>query len=74
MHSPTGSLDMEDDGMMHHAIYNRGGDDGVSEVIAEVLEVDVGSEQGRTLAVTAVDDLEEQRGIFSVLLFQPIKA
>ncbi len=27
--------------MMHHAIYNRGGDDGISEVIAEVLEVDV---------------------------------
>jgi hypothetical protein len=32
---------MEEDGMMHHAIYNRGGDDGVSEVIAEVLEVNV---------------------------------
>jgi len=41
VHSPTGSLDMEDDGMMHHAIYNRGGDDGISEVIAEVLEIDV---------------------------------
>ena len=65
---------MEEDGMMHHAIYNRGGDDGVSEVIAEVLEVNVCSEQGRTLAVTAVDDLEEQRGILGVLLFDPVKA
>jgi hypothetical protein len=65
---------MEEDGMMHQAIYNRGGDDGISEVIAEVLEVDVGSEQGRTLAVTAVDDLEEQRGIFGVLLLYPVKA
>jgi len=60
--------------MMHHAIHNGGGNDGVSEVIAEVLEVDVGREQCRPLAVTAVDDLEEQRGIFSVLLLQPVKA
>jgi hypothetical protein len=74
VHSPTGSLDMEDDGMMHHAIYNRGGGDGVSEVIAEVLEVDVCSAQGRTFAVTAVDYLEEQRGIFGVLLLDPVKA
>ena len=41
MHSPTGSLDIEDDGMMHHPVYNSCGDDGVSEVIAEVLEVNV---------------------------------
>ena len=60
--------------MMHHAIYNRGGDDGVSEVIAEVLEIDVRCEKCRTLAVTAVDDLEEQGGIFSVLLLYPVKA
>ena len=60
--------------MMHHAIDNRGGDDGISEVIAEVLEVNVRCEQCGTLAVTAVDDLEEQRGIFSVLLLQPVKA
>ena len=50
---------MEDDGMMHHAIDNGGGDDGVSEVIAEVLEVNVRSEQGGAFAVTAVDELEE---------------
>ena len=74
MHSPTGSLDMEDDGMMHHAIHNGGGGDGITEVIAEVLEVDVRCEKCRTLAVTAVDDLEEQGGIFSVLLLQPVKA
>ena len=66
MHPPTGSLDMEDDGMMHHAVNNRGGDDRISEVIAEVLEVDVRCEKCRTLAVTAVDDLEEQRGILSL--------
>ena len=60
--------------MMHHAIDNGGGDDGISEVIAEVLEVDVRCEKCRTFAVTAVDDLEEQRGIFGVLLLQPVKA
>jgi len=54
--------------MMHHAIHNGGGGDGITEVIAEVLEVDVRCEKCRTLAVTAVDDLEEQRGMFGVLL------
>jgi len=60
--------------MMHHTVHNCGGDDGISEVIAEVFEVNVRSEQRRTLAVTAVDDLEEQRGIFGVLLLEPVKA
>ncbi len=59
--------------MVHHAIYNRGGDNRVSEVIAEFLEANVRCKNGRTLAVTAVDDLEEQRGIPAVLLFQPIE-
>ena len=60
--------------MMHHTIHNGGGGDGISEVIAEVLLIDICREQRRTLAVTAVDDLEEQGGIFSVLLLQPVKA
>ena len=60
--------------MMHHSVYNRGGDDGVSEVIAEVLEVNIRCEKCRTFTVTAVDELEEQRGIFGVLLFYPVKA
>jgi len=60
--------------MVHHAIDNRGGDDGISEVIAEVLPIDICREQSRTFTVTAVDDLEEQRGIFSVLLLEPVKA
>jgi len=60
--------------MMHHAIDNRSGDDGVPEVIPEILPIDIRSEQSRPLAVTAVDDLEEERGIFAVLLLQPVKA
>jgi len=60
--------------MMHHSIDNRSSDDRVSEVIAEVLPIDVRCQKCRTLAVTAVDDLEEQRGMFGVLLLKPVKA
>ena len=73
MHSPTGSLDIEDDGVVHHAIYNRSGDNRISEIIAEFLEANIRRKNGRTLAVTAIDDLEEQRSILAVLLLQPIK-
>ncbi len=58
---------------MDHAIDNRSGDNGISEVIAEFLEADVRRENGRTFAVAAVDDFEEERGILGVLLLQPIK-
>ena len=58
---------------MHHSINDSRCDDGVSQVIAEVLKVNVRCEKGRTFAVTAVDDLEEERGIFAVLLLQPVK-
>ena len=60
--------------MMHHAIDNGSGDDGVSEVIPEVFEVDVRCQKCRILAVTAVDDLEEERGMFGLLLLDPIEA
>lgn len=59
--------------MMHHAIYNRGRDDGVSEIVAEILEIDVSREQCRPFAITTVDDLEEERSIFGVLLLDPIE-
>jgi len=59
---------------MHHAIDNRGGDDGISEVITEVLKINVRCKKCRTFTVTAVDDLEEQRCIFGVLLLDPVKA
>jgi len=63
-------LDVEDNGMMHHAIYNRSGDNRISEIIAELLEANVRCEKRRTFAITAVDDLEEERGVFGVLLLQ----
>ena len=60
--------------MVHHAIYNRGSDNWISKIIAEFLEANIGCKNDRTLAVTAIDDLEEQRGILAVLLLQPIKS
>ena len=74
MHSPTGPLDIEDNGMMHHAIHDGGGDDGVAKVITELSKVYVRCYQGGTFAVPAVYDLEEQRGISCLLLLQPVKA
>ena len=60
--------------MMDHAIDDGGGNDGISEVITEVLPVDIGCQKCRTLAVTAVDDLEEERGMFGLLLLDPVEA
>gem|GEM_PF-1997944 len=74
MHPPTGTLDIDDYRMMHHAIYDSSSDNRVSKVIANVLEVNVGSDQGGTFAVTSVDNLEEQRGVPCVLLLQSVEA
>ncbi len=74
MYSPTGSLDIEDNGVMYHAVYDGGGDNWVAKIITKVLEVDVRGKKSRTLAVAAIYDFEEQRGIFCILLLQPVKA
>ncbi len=52
---------------MDHSVHNRRGDDGVTEVVAELLEVDVRSEHGRPFGVPAVDDLEKESGVSCVL-------
>ena len=41
VHSPAGSLDIEDDGMVHHTVDNGGGHNRISEVIAQVLKVNI---------------------------------
>ena len=74
MYSPAGSLDIEDNGMMHHTVHDSGGDDGVTKIITKVLEVDVRGQKCGALTVAAVYDLEEQRGVFCILLLQPVKA
>jgi hypothetical protein len=40
VHSPAGALDVDDDGVMDHAIDDSGCNDGVSEAIAQDFEVD----------------------------------
>lgn len=74
MHSPTWPVDVDDNGMMHHAIHDSGGDHGIAEVVAELAEPYVRCHQRGSLAITAVNDLKEQRGVFGVLLLQPIEA
>ena len=60
MNPPTRPLDVDDDGMMHHPVYDSSGDNRVAEVITEVLEVNVGCQQSGTFAVTTVYNFEEQ--------------
>ena len=59
--------------MMYHAINDCGGNNGIPKVIAEIFKIEVGRHHCRTFAVTTVDDFEEQRSIFGVLLLQPVK-
>lgn len=63
MHSPAWPVDVNDDGMMHHAIYDGGCNDGITEVISELAKPYVRSKHRCPFAVAAVYDLEEQGGV-----------
>ena len=39
MHPPARPLDGDDDGVMHQAVHDGGGDDGISEVVPSWLNV-----------------------------------
>ena len=41
MQAPGGTVDVDDDGMMDHAVNGGCGNDGIAKVIAELFEVDV---------------------------------
>ena len=73
MHPPARAVNVDYYGVMHHAVHDGGGDDGISQVVAEFLEGDVGGDQRGALAVPAVDDFEEERGVPGVVLFQPVE-
>jgi len=64
VHSPAGTLDVDDDGMMDHAVHDSGGNDGITEIIAQGLKINVCCQKGGRFAVALVDDLEEQRCVF----------
>lgn len=74
MHSPARALDVDDDGVMDQPIDDGGGDDGVAEVIPQLLEVDVGRHDRGSLAVAAPGHFEEQGRLPGILLFDAIEA
>ena len=73
MHPVTGSVDVDNDRLMHHSINDGGCDDGIAQVLAQGLEVDVGCQNGGLFAVPPLDDLEEQRGVASRFLLQAVE-
>lgn len=74
MHPPAWPLDADYDGVVNHAVYDGGGDDGIAKVIAELGKPYVRGKDRRGLAVAAVYDFEEQGGIPGILLLKTVKA
>jgi hypothetical protein len=60
--------------VLDHPVNGGGGYDRVPEVIAELLEINIGGDDGRLFAIPAIDDLMEQRGIGGIVLLQAVKA
>lgn len=54
------ALDLEDDGSLHEAIEEGHGQRAVGQVLAPLVEVDVGYEGGRVLLVSSGNDLLKQ--------------
>ena len=61
MQPPGRPLDVDDDGVVHHTVHGGCGNHRVSQVIAELGEVDVCGQDCRALAVAAVDNLADPR-------------
>src|SRR5258708_5806615 len=64
----TISLDLKDDGAVHHSIQERRRQRRISQVVAPRLEVDVRHHRRGTLPAPRVDDLEQQVGRLRRLL------
>jgi len=74
VHAKARAFDVDHDGVMHETVNDGRGDHGVAQIVAELLEIDVGGDECRSLAIAAVDDLEEEGGVAGVVLFEPIEA
>ena len=74
MHAEAGAFDVDHDGVMHETVNDGRGDHGVAQIVAELPEIDVGGDECRSLAIAAVDDLEEEGGVAGIVLFEPIEA
>jgi len=74
MQPPGWSHNADDDRMVHHPVHGGDGDDRVAKVIAEFSEVDIGGNDGGTLAVAAINHFVKQAGVFGVMLFETVEA
>ena len=62
--------------MMDHAVDNSRGNRGITQVVSQLFEINISGNERRALAlaVAAINNFEEERGIASVVLFQPVEA
>jgi len=74
MHAVTGTVNVDDDRMMDHAIHHGGRNHRIAQIYTHGRKVDVGSQDGGLLAVSALDDFKKKRSISTRFLFQPIKS
>ena len=62
-HPPRRPLDVEDHGVVHEAVQDGGGNDGVAEDLTPFGQAPVGGDQGGVAPLIAgVDDVEEDAG------------
>jgi hypothetical protein len=60
MLEPTaGPFDVDHGGVVDHAVDDGGGDHGVAEVVAELLEVDVRGHDRGAVVVSSINDFEK---------------
>ena len=62
-HAPRRPLDVEDNGVVHEAVQDGGGHDGVAEDLTRFRQAPVGGDHGGvTPLIAGVDDVEEHPG------------
>jgi len=60
MHAVTGTVNVDDDRMMDHAIHHGGRNHRIAQIYTHGRKVDVGSQDGGLLAVSALDDFKKR--------------
>ena len=61
--------------MVDHSVNRGSGNNGVTEIIAELFEVNIGGNDCRGFAVVAaIDHLVKETGVGCIMLFQAIEA
>ena len=74
MHPEARAVDVDDDGVMDHPVDEGSGDDGVAEVISELLKINVAGDNGCALAIAGIDNFEEKGCVSGRFLFNTVKA